>query len=153
MLKKRDIRSSHKPFINNEISKAIKTIESLKNRFLQNRREENRKLFCKQRSKGVSLLQKSKKDYFENLNEKNITDNNISGKARNPSCQKKFIFLNKINLTEGESNSLLTNWEEIAKELNNFFANAVKNLNIPNYEYCDFLAEKTDDPTLKTIAK
>ena len=98
-------------------------------------------------------MRKSKKDYFENLNEKNITDNNISGKARNPSCQKKFIFLNKINLTEGESNSLLTNWEEIAKELNNFFANAVKNLNIPNYEYCDFLAENIDDPTLKAIAK
>ena len=75
MLKKRDIRSSQKPFINNEISKAIKTIESLKNRFLQNRREENRKLFCKQRSKGVSLLRKSKMEYFANLKEKTITDN------------------------------------------------------------------------------
>ena len=73
MLKKRDIRSSHKPFINNEISKAIKTIESF--RFLQNRREENRKLFCKQRSKGVSLLRKSKMEYFANLKEKTITDN------------------------------------------------------------------------------
>ena len=109
LLKKRDIRSNLKPFINNEISKAITTRDSLKNRFLQNKSEENRELFCKQRSKDVSILRKSKKDYFENLNEKNITDNNISGKARNPSCQKKFIFLNKINLTEGESNSLLTN--------------------------------------------
>ena len=32
-------------------------------------------LFCKQRNKCVSLLRKSKKDYFENLNEKNIADN------------------------------------------------------------------------------
>ena len=37
--------------------------------------------------------------------------------------------------------------------MNNFFANAVKNLNIPNYEYCDFLTENFDDPTLKAIAK
>ena len=29
----------------------------------------------------------------------------------------------------------------------------LKNLNIPNYEYCDFLAENIDDPTLKAIAK
>ena len=28
-----------------------------------------------------------------------------------------------------------------------------KNLNIPNYEYCEVLAEKIDDPTLKAIAK
>ena len=43
--------------------------------------------------------------------------------------------------------------EEVAKELNNFLANVVKNLNIPNYEYCDSLAENIDDPTLKAIAK
>ena len=34
-----------------------------------------------------------------------------------------------------------------------FFADAVKNLNIPNYEYCGSLAENIDDPTLKAIAK
>ena len=43
--------------------------------------------------------------------------------------------------------------EEVAKELNNFLANVAKNLNIPNYEYCDSLAENIDDPTLKAIAK
>ena len=43
--------------------------------------------------------------------------------------------------------------EEVAKELNNLFANAVKNLIIPNYEYCDSMAENIDDPTLKAIAK
>ena len=39
------------------------------------------------------------------------------------------------------------------KRTDNFFANAVKNLNIPNYENCDSLAEHIDDPTLKAIAK
>ena len=56
---------------------------------------------------------------------------NVSGKPSNLSCQEKSIFL---NLTEEESNSLLTNCEEVAKELNNFLANTVKNLNIPNYK-------------------
>ena len=46
-----------------------------RNPFLQNRSEENRKLFCKQRNKCDSLLRKSKKDYFSNLNEEIITDN------------------------------------------------------------------------------
>ena len=59
----------------------------------------------------------------------------------------------RIDLPEEENSYLLTNCEEVAKELNNFFANAVKNLNIPNYENCDSLAENIDDPTLKVIAK
>ena len=56
LLKSRYILSNHKPFINNETSKAI---SKLRNRFLQNRSEENRKLFRKQRNKCVSLLQES----------------------------------------------------------------------------------------------
>ena len=77
---------------------------------------------------------------------------NVSGKLSNPSCQKNPSF-ERINLTEDKNNSLLTNCEEVAEELNNFFANAVKNLNISNYENCDSLAENIDDPTLKAIAK
>ena len=54
---------------------------------------------------------------------------------------------------EEENNFLLTNCEEVAKELNNFFANAVKSLNISNYENCNFLEENIVDPTVKAIAK
>ena len=43
--------------------------------------------------------------------------------------------------------------EEVAKKLNNFFANAVKNLNNPNYEYCDSLEDNIDDPILEAITK
>ena len=59
----------------------------------------------------------------------------------------------RINLTKEESNSLLINYEQVAKELNNFFASAAKNLNIPNYENSDSLAENIDAPTLKAFAK
>ena len=52
-----------------------------------------------------------------------------------------------------ENDFLLTNRDKVAKELNSFFANAVKNLNIRNYEDFDSLEEKIDDPTTKAIAK
>ena len=61
--------------------------------------------------------------------------------------------MSKINLTKEENNSLLINCEEVAKELNNFFANAVQNLNTPSYENCYSLAENIDDPTLNATAK
>ena len=83
------MRYNHKPFINNEISKAIMTGSRLRNRFLKKRSEENRKVFCKQRNKCVSLLRKSKKDYFANLNKKNITDNKRFLKTVKPFLSKK----------------------------------------------------------------
>ena len=90
---------------------------------------------------------KSKKDYFENQNEKNITDNKRFWKTIKP-----FHLFERINFTEEENNSFLSNCEEVAEE-SNFFANAVKNLNISNYENCDSLAENINDPTLKATAK
>ena len=48
---------------------------------------------------------------------------------------------------------MLTNYEEVAKKLNNFFVNGANILNIPNYENYDSLTEKINDPTLKAIVK
>ena len=72
--RKRYLRLNHKPFMNNEISKAIMTRTRLRNRFLKHRSYQNRDLFRKQRNLCVSFLRKSKKDYFSVLNEKQITD-------------------------------------------------------------------------------
>ena len=57
------------------LSKEIMTKTRLRNKFLKDRSEENKKKYSKQRNYCVSLLRKSKSDYFGNLNEKNI--NNI----------------------------------------------------------------------------
>ena len=47
------------------------------------------KYFVNKEVKGVSLLQKSKKYYFPNLNEKNITDNKRLWKTVKPFLSKK----------------------------------------------------------------
>ena len=69
------------------------TRSRLRNRLLKNRSEENRKLFRKQKNKCVSVLRKSKKDYFANLNEKSITDKKRFWKIVKPILSKKNIFL------------------------------------------------------------
>ena len=107
LLKKRYVRFNHKlslimKFLSQswrEVGKEIVFYKTVVKKI--------RNYFANKRNKYVPLLQKSKKDYFANLNEKNITDN------------KHF-------------------W---------------KNLNIPNYENCDSLAENIDDSTLETIVK
>ena len=70
----------------------------IKNCFLQNRSEKNRKLFCKQRNKCVSFLRKPTKDYFARPNEKNITDNKRFWKTVKPflSKNKSIFFLKEL---------------------------------------------------------
>ena len=111
------------------------TRSRLRNRFLQNRSEENRKLFSKQGNKCILLLWKSIKDFYANLNKKSITDNKCFWKTVKPFLSKKIHLPERINLTEDKNNSLLTNCKEVAKELNNFFCKCCKKLNIPNYEH------------------
>ena len=50
-----------------------------------------------------------------------------------PYLSNNVLFADWINLNQ-EGDSLGTNFEEAAKELNRFFLSAVKNLNIRNYE-------------------
>ena len=91
------------------------TRSRLRNRFFKNRSEENRKVFCKQRNKCVSLLRKSKKGCFENLNEKNITDKRFWETVK-PFLSKKINLPERINLTEEGNNSLLTNCDKLIKK-------------------------------------
>ena len=73
--KQKYTRGNHMSFMNKALSKEIMRKTRLRNKFLKDRSEENKKKYSKQRNYCVSLLRKSKSDYFGNLNEKNI--NNI----------------------------------------------------------------------------
>ena len=69
------VRGNHSPFLNKNLSKAIMLRTKLRNIFLQNRTEENKFRYTKQRNLCITLLRKSKTEYFTNLNEQNVCDN------------------------------------------------------------------------------
>ena len=75
--KKKYTRGNHMPFFNKDLSKAIMTRTKLRNIFLQNKSEENKIRYTKQRNVCVSLLRKTKKQYYQNLNKKNVVDNKL----------------------------------------------------------------------------
>ena len=81
--------SCKKIFMNKELSKAIITRTRLRNKFIRNRRAENRENFNKQHTYCVLLVRKSKREYYGNLNEKNVTDNKTFWKAMKLSFQVK----------------------------------------------------------------
>ena len=99
--------------------------------FLRKKTEETLKLYVKQRNKYVSFLKKAEKEYDQNLNEKNVTDNKKFWKTVKPLLSDKSVSREKINLTENEK--MLTSESETAETLNNFFSNIIRKRNIPKF--------------------
>ena len=62
--KKKYFRGNQLPFMNKTLSKAIMSRTKLKNKFLKNRSNENKKKYVKQRNHCVYLLRKTKREYY-----------------------------------------------------------------------------------------
>ena len=123
----------------------------LRNKHLKHKTEENCLLHTQQRNKCVSLLRKTKINYYGNLNEKDITDNKKFWKTVKPFLSDKSINSDKIHLNE--NGELINSKTKTAEVLNEFFSNIVKNLKIPEYENLNCNFQKVKDPVLKAILK
>ena len=134
-----------------DLSKEIMIRSRLRYKYLNDKSEENRLLYTQQRNKCVSLLRKTKTNYYGNLNEKDITGNKKFWKTVKPLLSDKSKSSDKIHLSE--NGELLNNESETAEVLNNFFSNIVKNLKIPEYENIDPNFENVKDPIFRAISK
>ena len=74
-IKKKYSCGNQMPFMTKNLSKEIMARSRLRNRYLKHKTEENRLLYTQQRCKSVSILRKTKMNYYENLDEKYVTDN------------------------------------------------------------------------------
>ena len=147
--KKKYVRGNHSPFMNKNLSKAIMLRTKLRNIFLKNRTEENKNRYTKQRNLCVTLLRKSKRGYFNNLNEKNVCDNKKFWRVVKPLLSNKIISNEKITIVEGDK--IIRSDKETAKVLNEFFSNVVTNLNIPQFNQIDQTSKNISDPVIKAI--
>ena len=127
--RKKYVRGDHMPFINKTSSKEIMKGTKLRNKFLKDRTEENRSRYASQRNYCVSLLKKTKKEYFGNLNQKKcLRQQNILENS------KAFSFgqiVSKEQTTLVENNEIISEDGDVAQTLNSFFSNIVTNLKIP----------------------
>ena len=64
-----------------DLSKNIMKRSGLRKKYLKNNNKENRKLYTKQRNYCVSLLRKTKKAYYKNLDETKVSDNKLFWKT------------------------------------------------------------------------
>ena len=150
-IKKKYARGNQMPFLTKELSKEIMLRSRLWKKFLIDKTDENRFLYTEQRNKCVALLRKTKKTYYENLDEKNVTDNKKFWKTVKPYLPDKSVKCDKINLSE--NGELLKSESETAEVFNNFFSNIVKNLKIPEYKNLNRNIENVKDPVFRAILK
>ena len=148
-IKNKFVRANQIPFITKELSRKVMKRLRLRSNLLRKKIEENRKLYPKQKNKCVSLLKKAKKEYYQNLDEKNVIDNKKFWKTVKPLLSDKSVSREKINLTENEK--MLTSESETAETLNNFFSNIVKKLNIPKFNSNNSVTENIKNPVFKSI--
>ena len=70
--KQKYVRGNHLSFMNKSLSKEIMKRAHLRNKFLKDRKKENKSRYSKQRNYYVSLIRKMKKDYYIKLDIKII---------------------------------------------------------------------------------
>ena len=131
-----------------ELRKAIMKRSQLKNRYNKNHNYENWYLYKKQRNFCVSLLRKTKRNYFKNVKIQDITDNKKFWKTIRPYFSDKGY--NQTKITIVEKDSIITDEKKVAILMSNYFINITKNLDlkpstIPNTSGIDEITKYFDD--------
>ena len=103
----------------------------LRNKFLKTGSNEDKRAYNKQSNYCLMLVRKAKKDYYNNLDHENVSDNKTFLKSIKPLFSEKGLTHNKITLIEQDL--ILDKNDNVAEVPNNFFINIVSNLNIQKY--------------------
>ena len=131
-MKEKFVRANNAPFMTKALSKAIMTRSRLRNNYLKNPSNINKSKYNRQRNFSVNLLRRVKKEYYNNLNPKFITNNKLFWKTITPLFSDKTNVDRKITLINGEE--IISTDYEIAETMNSFFSNIVSNLDINRVE-------------------
>ena len=137
--------------MNNTLPKAIMQRSKLRNIYLKNRTEENRNNYANQRNLCVTILRKSKREFYGNHNEKKLCDNNKFWGVVKPVLLNKVVSNEKITLVERDN--IVENDKKTANVFNDFFSNIITNLGIPHYIEGEPVSQNIDDTLMKAIIK
>ena len=127
-MKQKVVRGNNAPFMNKTLSKAFMHRTKLKNRYYKSPTNDNKTAYKKHRNFCVSLVKNEKKNYYNNLDLKIFDDNRKFWKSIKPLFSDKTKL--KCNITIIENGNVTTEKKEVAEILNNYFIEAVQNLEI-----------------------
>ena len=138
-LKEKYIRRNQAPFMNKSVRKAIMVRTQLLNKFRKENSFINELAYKRQRNFCTTLIRKTKRNFYNNLNVNKITDNKSFWKTVKPSFTEKTLKDEKIVLVENDTTFSEEN--EIAEIFRSYFDGIVDGLNIKR---CEISKEHSD---------
>ena len=123
----------------------------LRNKFLCGRSDGNKKAYNEEHNRCVKLVRSAKKAHYSNISIKDVNDNKKIRKIVKTRSSEK-VNTNE-NITLAGNNNIISSEIEIDENLNAFFNNIVKQLNIKVKEdmFCD--VSDINDPVERAIQK
>ena len=149
-IKKKTVRANDKPYMTKTLRKAMMRRTFLKNKFYKNPNDETKASYRKQKNFTDRLLRKEKKNYYSNLDLKNLTDNKKFWHSIKP-LFSDFTSTNKISLVQG--NNIISDDKDVAETFNSFFINSVKSLDISENQMILTRNSHIVNPLRKVIKK
>ena len=150
-MKKKFIRENHAPYMTKALRKAIMKRSQLECKYYRDSTLENGNKYKKQKNISIKLYKKERKKFYSNLYIKNVTDNKLFWKTMKPFLSDKCTHTSKISLVH--EGNVISDDLELAKTFNNFFGNAVDDLEIKEYEGDHNLDLTSTDPIDSAIMK
>ena len=128
-----------------QLRKAITTRTRLLDKYRKYNSTENLFAYKRQRNLCVKLLRKSKKDFYNNLNVKRITDNRKFWQTIKPNFTDKTLRDGRITLLVGDK--VITEEKHVVEKFKDHFEKIVETLKIERPK----VSGLSDDPVLNAI--
>ena len=146
------LRANHAPYVTKSLRKAIIRRSNLQTKYFKTSGPELLKKYRKQKDFCSRLYKKERKTLPNNLKVSNITDNKTFLKNIQTIFSESRKFTNKITLA-GDNENIISDDKLVLEELNNFFQNSTKDLNINKNLYLTNNANEVLDPVDKAVFK
>ena len=148
--KKKIARANEKPFMNKKLKKAIATRSRLRRKANKTGNTTDLENYKLQRNYITNLNRKVQKEYYKQLNPKNVKTSKSFYKTFKPFFSSKYSPLEKLILVENQE--IISNDLSCAELMNNYFSHITDSLNIPQWPTTPEI-ESISDPILKAICK
>ena len=151
-LKKKLLRANHSQYVIKALRKAILRKSKVEKTYFKKQTYESLKAYKKQKNYCSKLYKKERKKFFDILSTSVVSVNKTFWEVIKAFFTNKSTFGRNIELIEKEE--ILKDDTEIAEELNLFFSNAVKSLNIAENTYItNRVSDNLKDPVTRAIEK
>ena len=132
-VKTKTIRANQASYMTKALRKAIMRRSELESKYRKTNCKDCQRAFKKQKNFVSRLYKKERKKFYDDLDLSEITDNKRFWKTVKPLFSEKTSKGQNITLVKGDE--ILTDDTEVATELNLYFKNAVRSLDIQENSY------------------